>query len=88
MCCLESIFIVEGFYWKLVTTGTENKDPDVIKTVLEEEEDVVADEPVDQAPLPRNDLKRHSKRIIKHNSLKTGETINTVLVSATNEILD
>lgn len=72
------IFIINsqsGFYHKLVTTGKENHEPDVIETLPEE---TVEMEPGTEVALaPRVDVKRRSnRRIYRHHSTKRGKSYN------------
>ncbi|CAK1588203.1 unnamed protein product [Parnassius mnemosyne] len=64
----EELIKAKGFYYKLVTTGNENKEPDVIETLPEE-----ADENAELGEVvlvPRVDVKRKStKRLHRHHSL-------------------
>ncbi|XP_013162197.1 PREDICTED: multidrug resistance protein homolog 49-like [Papilio xuthus] len=65
----EELMKVKGFYHKLVTTGNENKEPDVIETLPEEGDGVV--ENGDAALVPRVDVKRRStRRLHRHHSIK------------------
>ncbi|CAG4929498.1 unnamed protein product [Parnassius apollo] len=65
----EELIKAKGFYYKLVTTGNENKEPDVIET-LPEETDGNA-ELVEAALVPRVDVKRRStRRLHRHQSIK------------------
>ncbi|XP_072931072.1 multidrug resistance protein homolog 49-like [Epargyreus clarus] len=55
----EELMKAKGFYHKLVTTGNENKEPDVIETLPEEGD---GEEDPDMALAPRMDIKRRSNR--------------------------
>ncbi|XP_059046316.1 multidrug resistance protein homolog 49-like [Achroia grisella] len=72
-CIVESgthdeLMKAKGFYFKLVTTGNDNQEPDVIETLPEE----TAGEEVAEVPIaPRHDVKRRSnRRVHRHHSLK------------------
>ncbi|KAF9804800.1 hypothetical protein SFRURICE_007703 [Spodoptera frugiperda] len=57
-----------SFYYKLVTTGTETKEPEEIETVAEEGDGEENGEPV---LAPRADVKRKSnRRVHRHHSIK------------------
>lgn len=60
-----------GFYWKLVKTGKENKEPDVIESLEEEEDGSQEKEKKDVLLAPRTDVRRHSRRIHRH-SMRRG----------------
>lgn len=64
-----------GFYYKLVTTGNENHEPEVIETLPEETADGEGEEPAGEVALaPRVDVKRRSnRRLHRHHSLKRGQ---------------
>ncbi|CAG4929505.1 unnamed protein product [Parnassius apollo] len=65
----EELIKAKGFYYKLVTTGKENKEPDVNET-LPEEADGNA-EFVEATLVPRMDVKQRStRRPHRHHSLK------------------
>ncbi|VVC86230.1 multidrug resistance protein homolog 49-like [Leptidea sinapis] len=65
----EELMGAKGFYYKLVTTGNENKEPDVIETLLEE--DNVEADGGEAALAPRMDTKRKSnRRVVRHHSVK------------------
>ncbi|CAK1554106.1 unnamed protein product [Leptosia nina] len=65
----EELMKSKGFYYKLVTTGNGNKEPDVIETLQEEQPDGGDDTEVSLSP--RVDVKRRStKRIVRHHSMK------------------
>ncbi|CAH2103160.1 unnamed protein product [Euphydryas editha] len=65
----EELMKTKGFYHKLVTTGNENKEPDVIETLPEEEnEDGDGGE---LTVVSRVDVKRRStRRLVRHHSTK------------------
>ncbi|XP_048488083.1 ATP-dependent translocase ABCB1 [Plutella xylostella] len=69
----EELLMNKGFYWKLVTAG---KEPDVIKTIVEEEGvgitnvDVVVQTP--EPETPTRDVKRSSRRVLRKNSVRKG----------------
>ncbi|XP_063394078.1 multidrug resistance protein homolog 49-like isoform X1 [Cydia fagiglandana] len=66
----EELMKAKGFYHKLVTTGKEVKEPDVIDT-LPEEVDGTGDTDEVAALAPRVDVKRKSnRRIHRHHSMK------------------
>nr|QCO93568.1 ATP-binding cassette subfamily B member 2 [Chilo suppressalis] len=74
---------LKGFYYKLVTTGNENHEPDVIETLPEE---TTAEEETNELTLaPRHDVKRRSNRkIYRHHSLKRGkESFTTFILNIT-----
>lgn len=53
-------------------TDNENKEPDVIETLPEEDDSTT--EPADPSLVPRLDVKRRSnKRLHRHHSTKRGE---------------
>ncbi|XP_063837633.1 multidrug resistance protein homolog 49-like [Ostrinia nubilalis] len=65
----EELMKHKGFYHKLVTTGKENLEPDVIETLPEETIDEEGGEDVNLTP--RVDVKRRSNRkIYRHHSTK------------------
>ncbi|CAH0716416.1 unnamed protein product, partial [Brenthis ino] len=65
----EELMKAKGFYYKLVTTGNENKEPDVIETLPEEENGEV--EAGELTLVPRLDVKRRStRRLVRHHSTK------------------
>ncbi|CAK1588202.1 unnamed protein product [Parnassius mnemosyne] len=65
----EELIKAKGFYYKLVTTGNENKEPDVIETLPEETDENA--ELGEAALVPRVDVKRRStRRLHRHHSLK------------------
>ncbi|CAG4942049.1 unnamed protein product [Colias eurytheme] len=65
----DELMKAKGFYYKLVTTGKENKEPDVIETLPEEADGEGEDGEI--ALAPRLDVKRKSnRRIIRHHSVK------------------
>ncbi|KAL0852199.1 hypothetical protein ABMA28_000423 [Loxostege sticticalis] len=65
----EELMKAKGFYHKLVTTGKENQEPDVIETLPEEP---IAEEENNETTIaPRIDVKRRSnRRIYRHHSTK------------------
>uniref|UniRef100_A0A2A4J7A7 ABC-type xenobiotic transporter n=1 Tax=Heliothis virescens TaxID=7102 RepID=A0A2A4J7A7_HELVI len=64
----EELMKTKGFYYKLVTTGNENKEPEEIETVAEEGDGEENGEPV---LAPRADVKRKSnRRVHRHHSIK------------------
>ncbi|CAH1647758.1 unnamed protein product [Spodoptera littoralis] len=64
----EELMKTKGFYYKLVTTGTETKEPEEIETVAEEGDGEENGEPV---LAPRADVKRKSnRRVHRHHSIK------------------
>nr|QGA73384.1 multidrug resistance protein 49-like protein [Spodoptera frugiperda] len=64
----EELMKTKGFYFKLVTTGTETKEPEEIETVAEEGDGEENGEPV---LAPRADVKRKSnRRVHRHHSIK------------------
>ncbi|XP_047544251.1 multidrug resistance protein homolog 49-like [Vanessa atalanta] len=65
----EELMKAKGFYYKLVTTGNENKEPDVIETLPEEEN---GDADIgDLAVVSRTEVKRRStRRLVRHHSTK------------------
>ncbi|XP_048489395.1 multidrug resistance protein homolog 49 [Plutella xylostella] len=67
----EELMNKKGVYWKLVTTGVEVKEPDVIETVLEEEESGNKTKEVEASAISRTDIKRHSsKRLRRRGSVR------------------
>ncbi|XP_061382310.1 multidrug resistance protein homolog 49-like [Danaus plexippus] len=68
----EELMKTKGFYYKLVTSGNENKEPDVIETLPEEENDAAEDgELTISNPISRVEVKRRStRRIARHHSVK------------------
>ncbi|XP_047524484.1 multidrug resistance protein homolog 49-like [Pieris napi] len=65
----DELMKAKGHYYKLVTNGNENKEPDVIDTL--KEEDVENGDANEVSLTPRHDVKRRStKRIIRHHSIK------------------
>ncbi|XP_022832765.1 multidrug resistance protein homolog 49-like [Spodoptera litura] len=64
----EELMKTKGFYYKLVTTGNETKEPEEIETVAEEGDGEENGEPV---LAPRADVKRKSnRRVHRHHSIK------------------
>ncbi|CAH0703399.1 unnamed protein product [Spodoptera exigua] len=64
----EELMKTKGFYYKLVTTGNETKEPEEIETVAEEGD---GEENVEPALAPRADVKRKSnRRVHRHHSIK------------------
>ncbi|KAM3968871.1 LOW QUALITY PROTEIN: multidrug resistance protein homolog 49-like [Aphomia sociella] len=65
----DELMKAKGFYYKLVTSGNENQEPDVIETLPEE---TTGEEEVAEVPLaPRHDIKRRStRRVHRHHSMK------------------
>ncbi|XP_034839685.1 multidrug resistance protein homolog 49-like isoform X2 [Maniola hyperantus] len=65
----EELMKTKGFYYKLVTTGHENKEPDVIETLPEEENDNA--EGGELTVISRVEVKRRStRRLVRHHSVK------------------
>ncbi|XP_045458095.1 multidrug resistance protein homolog 49-like [Melitaea cinxia] len=65
----EELMKAKGFYYKLVTTGNENKEPDIIETLAEEENE--EGNSGELTVVSRVDVKRRStRRLVRHHSTK------------------